>query len=163
MFAEKLDAAHARDCDQTYVTPLAGPFPNLRARETVKAVVCGIVETVNHCRMTEADQTAFVLGFLRGAITLLRQECEEVEVQYSALPHLLDILDKFNERGIIVIRTLAGNVAGQELREAVAIQQRQELLDCMLPPLDRAPARACVHCGSPHHAEHPRELPEAAE
>lgn len=156
MFADKLEQEPRR--------PLAGPFPNLRARETVKAIVEGIVETINHVKMTEAEQKAFALGYVRGAVTVLRQECEELDVPYSALPFALDILDTFNRDGLPAVRALAKLVAGQTLQEA---ERAEFVAACLLPDLTRRPrdplTARCDHCGSPHHVEHPRELPEAAE
>lgn len=127
MFAEKIDAALAAQAPR--------PFPNLRARETIKAIVEGIVETVNHVRMTEAEQTAFALGYVRGAVTVLRQECEdEADVPYSALPHVLEILDAFNQRGIAAVRIIAERVAGQELQAA----EHAAYVAGMLPDLSAA-------------------------
>lgn len=185
MFAEKLDRVSHRaaveagyaplsEYVEAYRSPLAGPFPNLRARETIKALVEGIVETINHVPMSENVQLAFALGYVRGAITVLRQECEELDVPYSALPFALDILDKFSQKGIAAVREIAEHISGQELREADARVAHDQLARDMLPDLDlvrrpRDPLTArcdgvtCVHCGSPHHSEHPRELPAAAE
>ncbi len=142
MFAEVLDRATHRAAVEAGYAPLdeyverfrllTDPFPNLRARETVKAVVEGIVDTINHCpSLTTVHQQAFALGFLRGAITVLRAECEEVDVQYSALPILLAILDKFNQEGISAVREIAELVTGQELRAA----EQDQLARDMLPDL----------------------------
>lgn len=117
MFAEKLDAALAAQPQRPR------PFLNFRARETVKAVIYAIVETCDSVRMTEAEQTSFALGYVRGAITTLRSEIEDRsghDVEYSALPHLLEILDSFSQHGIKSIRALAENVAGQDLANAEA-------------------------------------------
>lgn len=128
MFAEKLDAAVAAQA------PVVRGFPNLRARETVKAVVTAIAETINHVGMTEAEQTSFALGFVRGAITVLQAECEDArDVQFSALPALSEILDSFNQRGIRSIRTLAESVCGVTLAP---------------DPVERV---ACQHCGTFRH------------
>lgn len=125
MFAEKLDRA-------TEITPGSRPFPNLRARETVKSVVTNIVETINHCpSMSEQSKVSFMVGYVRGAIDVLRVDCEDQDVQFSALPHLLDMLDTLNQGGLKALRALAENVTGQELREA---EEKQRLSD-LLPPL----------------------------
>lgn len=140
MFAEKLDAALAAQPQRPR------PFLNYRARETVKAVIEGIVETCDSVRMTEAEQTSFALGYVRGAITVLRAEIEDRsshDVQYSALPHLLEILDSFSQHGVKSIRTLAQNIAGQDLANAEA----RKVLD--LPARPRDPLVTPCNCGLP--------------
>ena len=105
-------------------------------KETVRTIVTNLVETINHCpSMSEQSKMAFVLGYVRGAIGVLRIECEDQDVQFSALPHLLDMLDTLNQGGVRALRTLAENVAGAELLEAEEKARIDSLLPSIEPPL----------------------------
>lgn len=87
-------------------------FPNLRSREIVKAIVEGIVDTCEHTQMTYAEQKVFALGYVRGAVTVLRQTGDH------ALPIALEILDMLNRGGLDAARTLAERVTGQNFSVA---------------------------------------------
>lgn len=90
--------------------PLAGPFPNLLAREIVKGVVQGIVETITHTKMTATEQHHFALGYVRGAITTLREQGDHL-----TLPFAMDILDRLNRDGVEAVRRLVEVVTGRDI------------------------------------------------
>lgn len=92
-----------------YRRPLAGPFPNLHVRQVVKGVVDGIIETITHCQMTPTEQKHFALGFVRGAMTTLRESNDT-----EALPFAADVLDSLNRGGIEAVRRLVEIVSGRD-------------------------------------------------
>lgn len=94
---------------EPYRRPLAGPFPNLHVRQVVKGVVEGIIETITHCKMTPTEQNHFALGYVRGAMTTLRESGDDV-----ALPFAADVLDSLNRGGIEAVRRLVEIVSGRD-------------------------------------------------
>lgn len=92
--------------------PLAGPFPNLKTREVVLALVTAIAETLTHARFTESEQHAFALGMIRAGRTMAVQYGDDV-----AAPYLADLLHTLNHKGVAAVRELVEVVTGREIRE----------------------------------------------
>lgn len=112
MFRERADDTDIdtdTDTSTLPIRPLAGPFPNLRTREIVKGVVEGIVETITHTKMTANEQHLFALGYVRGAITTLQRQGDDL-----TLPFVLDMLARLNSGGVDAVRRLIEIVTGRD-------------------------------------------------
>lgn len=125
MLAEKIDAAGFPPAIPPYVLAgedppserlnLAGPFPNLRCKETVKEIVEAVVETTNFCKLTDTEAYHFALGIVRGARIVAALDDNTTLERY-----VVDLLARLNAGGVAAIRELIAVVTGQEL--ACALQ-----------------------------------------
>lgn len=89
------------------------PFPNLRTREIVKSIVEGIVETNAQCRATPGEQERFALGYIRGALTVVAHDADDMTQFYVA-----SLLDTLNRGGLAAINRLVEVVTGEPLKAA---------------------------------------------
>ena len=88
---------------------LAGPFPNLRCREIIKAAVEAIRDTTTAVAMTPSEARYFALGIARGALVTLLEIGDETSEQFA-----LELLALLNRDGVEAVCKLVFDVSGDD-------------------------------------------------